>query len=297
MDIIVSLPAADAIWDELNPQPQPSVLMAEYDDSTPKQAYLYTADDITAWPVSAYIVGAWDRATGLQIGQTYDTDGTTVIGTPTNPVTSDYTQFVRPLGNDQGRATGPLDSMRWQGMPEEKFLADANRYPASESPFQLKIERVLHPGGEPEYPVAGWGWTVTMISEDSLRDITARGIGIYSDPECTAFLYTTGAFILETGEYKTHCPPGQVQPTDAQVNFALLLGSLQEGWFNLPEGGGESDALFWAKNQPTGEWATATAYNIGDVVTYSGSTYECIQAHTSQPAWTPPAVPALWSLV
>lgn len=42
-------------------------------------------------------------------------------------------------------------------------------------------------------------------------------------------------------------------------------------------------------------WSGASvAYKIGDLVTYTGATYRCIQAHTSQAGWNPPAVPALW---
>jgi chitinase len=44
------------------------------------------------------------------------------------------------------------------------------------------------------------------------------------------------------------------------------------------------------------EWATGTPYSVGAVVTFGGQTYQCIQAHTSQPDWTPPAVPALWGV-
>ncbi|HTE49943.1 MAG TPA: carbohydrate-binding protein [Kofleriaceae bacterium] len=43
-------------------------------------------------------------------------------------------------------------------------------------------------------------------------------------------------------------------------------------------------------------WATSTPFAVGAAVTFGGSVYECIQAHTSQPDWTPPAVPALWRL-
>ncbi len=43
-----------------------------------------------------------------------------------------------------------------------------------------------------------------------------------------------------------------------------------------------------------GAWAPNTAYATGDTVTYSGSTYTCIQAHTSLTGWEPPNVPALW---
>jgi len=46
-----------------------------------------------------------------------------------------------------------------------------------------------------------------------------------------------------------------------------------------------------------GAWAVGVAYAVNDTVTYGGSTYKCLQAHTSQADWTPPAVPALWQLV
>jgi hypothetical protein len=44
-------------------------------------------------------------------------------------------------------------------------------------------------------------------------------------------------------------------------------------------------------------WAPGVSYKIGDQVTYNTSTYQCIQAHTSQVGWEPPIVPALWKLV
>src|SRR5262245_13564713 len=44
-------------------------------------------------------------------------------------------------------------------------------------------------------------------------------------------------------------------------------------------------------------WKEWTAYRVGDVVTFGGASYQCIQAHTSQPDWTPSAVPALWGAV
>ncbi len=46
-----------------------------------------------------------------------------------------------------------------------------------------------------------------------------------------------------------------------------------------------------------GAWAPNVWYNVGDTVTYNGSTYQCIQAHTSQVGWEPPNVPALWGSV
>lgn len=53
--------------------------------------------------------------------------------------------------------------------------------------------------------------------------------------------------------------------------------------------------VLWASEAPpTGAWTVGVAYKVGDLVTYQGNTYRCLQAHTSQAGWTPTAVPALW---
>ena len=50
---------------------------------------------------------------------------------------------------------------------------------------------------------------------------------------------------------------------------------------------------------PTGagqhpSWQANHAYAAGDLVSYAGHDYRCIQSHTSQTGWEPPNVPALW---
>lgn len=52
----------------------------------------------------------------------------------------------------------------------------------------------------------------------------------------------------------------------------------------------ETPALFPA-------WASGKAYALNDRVRYGEKLYKCVQAHTSQADWTPPAVPALWTEV
>lgn len=292
-DFIVTIPVADLPLPE--DMPNPSVLMAEWNDTVDKVAFLYTAADISAWPVAAEITGAWDSDTGLQDGQTYDGGGA-VIGTPNFPVTSDYGTFIRPLGNDAGEATGLLDSLRWAGHSEPKFLKDDFRYADSNAPFTLEIIRQDYGstalpwdngttyaagdfatsggmwqslqdnntgntpfGGSPFWEFINqsgpWGWVVKMLSDDPGRDITARAIGVYSDPEATAFLFTTGAFVNDgkygAGVFYTECPPGNRAANNDPVYFALLLGAAQEGIFQLidPDDGSEATALFWSADQ------------------------------------------------
>lgn len=41
-------------------------------------------------------------------------------------------------------------------------------------------------------------------------------------------------------------------------------------------------------------WTAGTAYKEGDLVTYLGVTYICLQAHTARAGLEPPAAPNLW---
>src|SRR5579871_208282 len=52
-----------------------------------------------------------------------------------------------------------------------------------------------------------------------------------------------------------------------------------------------------APAQTVQPWQSGVAFKVGDLVTFNGQEYQCRQAHTSQPDWTPPATPALWLLV
>jgi hypothetical protein len=234
MDYIITIPIADDVWTDEAPRPEPSVLMAS---NGTDNAYLTTNPD--GWPVSMVQVGSWDEYTGE----------------PMSPISSAYTGWIRPLGNEDGMATGFLDSMRWQGHSEPKFFTYddtdpenivAERYPSDNRPFSLKIERTLiTDDGFPQIP---HGWKVTMLSADPLRDITARAIGIYND--AGAYLYTTGAFIDDgTGTYFTECPVGQRTADEVQINFKLLLGSAPEGEWVLTVGKSDTTAEFWATDQ------------------------------------------------
>ena len=44
-------------------------------------------------------------------------------------------------------------------------------------------------------------------------------------------------------------------------------------------------------------WEVGTEYAVGYLRRHGGKVYKCLQAHTSQADWEPPAVPALWVVV
>ena len=44
-------------------------------------------------------------------------------------------------------------------------------------------------------------------------------------------------------------------------------------------------------------WEADTKYAAGDRRRHDSKVYKCLQAHTSQVGWEPPAVPALWVVI
>ena len=54
----------------------------------------------------------------------------------------------------------------------------------------------------------------------------------------------------------------------------------------------DTDALSAAELFP--HWDDSKEYAVGDRVSYDGTLYKCLTAHTAQPSWTPSDSPSLW---
>ncbi|HXF68841.1 MAG TPA: glycosyl hydrolase family 18 protein [Thermoflexus sp.] len=77
------------------------------------------------------------------------------------------------------------------------------------------------------------------------------------------------------------------------VVLGVVIGLGLSGLAGLGLGG--SVGMVQAQTPPA--WQPWTTYQVGDLVSYNGVIYRCIQGHTSQPGWEPPNVPALWQPV
>ncbi|MGW2858817.1 dioxygenase family protein [Streptomyces sp. NPDC001205] len=93
--------------------------------------------------------------------------------------------------------------------------------------------------------------------------------------------------------------PGEPRnSTDTIFDARLLMNIRQVG----PAREGTFDFVVDAPQDPTtpptpppsGTWTAGRAYAAGDVVTYGGASYRCLQSHTAIVGWEPPNVPALW---
>lgn len=90
---------------------------------------------------------------------------------------------------------------------------------------------------------------------------------------------------------------GTQREYDGVVYAALQAHTTQEDW--TPDATPALWQVVEAEPEPgeTPAWAAGQTVAIGDLRTYDGVTYRCIQAHTTQAGWTPPVVPALWEVV
>ena len=218
----------------------------------------------------------------------------------------DYDAYmgIVPHGNNpDGTATG-LEQFphTWAGWHKNKRMfgepasleAVARIYPAAVRPYHARIRHKYF--DTPSTPAStGWGFRVELAGTDYSRPPSARAIGVYSDPECTAYLWTTGAFQVGPSDWQTDeaGDPLEVWFTDSwdgdrpddpkDWHIAFLLGSAQEGHQTLPAESDGVEYLFWEHNHGQGggapqPWVQPAgahdSYSIGDRVTHNGSTWE-----------------------
>lgn len=107
--------------------------------------------------------------------------------------------------------------------------------------------------------------------------------------------------------------PNAPEGYTARCSWREASGTIQQVWELVPvEGTAEEAALKLARMQAESlpdeqaalvpalydEWSGgAVGYKDGDRRRYKGKLYRCLQAHTSQPAWTPVDAPSLWAEV
>jgi len=89
-------------------------------------------------------------------------------------------------------------------------------------------------------------------------------------------------------------PPPGPSPENEAISLAttLLLRSTSEA---AVRDGTISDTEAVTLTPLFNQWASPVEYKVGDIVAFENVVYSVVQAHLSQPAWTPPTVPALFT--
>lgn len=146
-------------------------------------------------------------------------------------------------------------------------------------------------------------WT-TLTDEDLraladrlAREQQARALPKQMDALNQEYLTATGrgdgtAWVQPQGGHDAY-PKGHTVMVDGKTYRSKVPANV---W---PPGQDPNGAL-WEAVTPAvvqGEWAAGMDVTVGQIVTYEGQSYRCVQAHRTQAGWTPPAVPALWAVV
>ncbi len=148
----------------------------------------------------------------------------------------------------------------------------------------------------------------TIVSEDTVAaPAFSPSGGTYSEPQEVALTCATeNAVIRYTTDGSEPTASSQVYTDAISVDSTTTIKAkaFKEGMtasstvtavYTIEEDSGEDDSGEGDSGQSEAtEWAPNTSYQTGDIVSYDGKYYECIQSHTSLTGWEPSNVPALW---
>lgn len=234
-------------------------------------------------------------------------------GSQVEPLDQALYEAIRPLGNSPprdvydeggnvvgqtrgGDASSNLIYHHFAGWGQRILGDDASEdsiarfYPVDTQPFAIEI-RHKEWTGQVDPGWNGWGWRAEILGGAGGRDPSARAIGIYSDPECTQYLYTTGAFVQGPSDWQvdgngdpltvwfTETPLGRANPQKEDWHIACLLGAAQEGYNTLGSGEGSVIYLFWDKTQGDPGGGNEEYVDTGaTVIAQAGTVYQISDA-------------------
>ena len=90
--------------------------------------------------------------------------------------------------------------------------------------------------------------------------------------------------------------PEKAALENATAGVAAAATVTSIAFVTLAESGAIDDVTAMEHANVFAEWAIGVQYAVGNMRTYGGKLYRCVQAHTSQEDWAPDVTPALWAL-
>ncbi|MFJ9454044.1 M28 family peptidase [Kitasatospora sp. NPDC101447] len=251
-----------AYWDSLNLQPEENVEgQGRSDDYSFQQAGI---------PTSGYAAGASDTKTSAQAAKWGGTAG--------RSYDSCYHQSCDTTGNVDAtvlnRSADGVAYTIWKtsvggSTPANDFSVSVNPATATVNPGDTATATVS------TATTSGTAQTVNLTASGAPAGVTVTfsPSSVQSGGSATVTVATSAA--TPAGTYAITLT-GTGSATHS-TGFSLVVGN--------------------GNPNPGGTWTPGTTYRAGDVVTYSGVSYRCVQGHTAQVGWEPPIVPALWQPV
>jgi hypothetical protein len=197
-----------------------------------------------------------------------------------NIVSDDFTATRDGIANPSAIVT--FEDSQWRLDVEGKNIINANTVPAL---GDIVMTREPGFGGSV-------GWRAELLDWAEGETPNAIGLGVYSGPNATGYLWTTGGFIFEDPFWTVHCSPGFEPALGTDFYLAWLWGSLPVSpftWFDDPFGDVVGDSMTF---EGGGDFGTATAGLL------AGLTADGDDVISQQGAGLPPIVsPDGWEVI
>ncbi|MGG4127061.1 glycosyl hydrolase family 18 protein [Paenibacillus illinoisensis] len=154
----------------------------------------------------------------------------------------------------------------------------------------VTVSTTVQPGGDTQAPTvptnltstAKTSSTITLSWAASTDNVGVSGYEVYNGTALVTTVSGTSATV--TGLAADTSYTFTVKAKDAAGNLSAASSALTV----------KTDV--GTTNPGVSAWQANTAYVVGQLVTYNGKTYKCLQSHTSLTGWEPSNVAALWQL-
>ncbi|MGL4655541.1 MAG: immunoglobulin-like domain-containing protein [Sarcina sp.] len=140
----------------------------------------------------------------------------------------------------------------------------------------------VNPPVDPEVnqkPTISGATDKTIKVGESFNPLSGVKANDKEDGDITSKIKVSGS--VDTNKAGKYTLTYSVTDSNNQTTTATRTITVQA---DTPEVGGEA-------------WKAGTSYKQGDVVTYSGKKYKCLQPHNALNGWEPANVPALWAVI
>ncbi|MGG4480360.1 glycosyl hydrolase family 18 protein [Paenibacillus illinoisensis] len=154
----------------------------------------------------------------------------------------------------------------------------------------VTVSTTVQPGGDTQAPTvptnltstAKTSSTITLSWAASTDNVGVTGYEVYNGTALVTTVSGTSATV--TGLAADTSYTFTVKAKDAAGNLSAASSALTV------------KTEVGTTNPGVSAWQANTAYVVGQLVTYNGKTYKCLQSHTSLTGWEPSNVAALWQL-
>ncbi|MGW5054573.1 putative Ig domain-containing protein [Actinokineospora sp. NPDC004072] len=175
-------------------------------------------------------------------------------------------------------------------------IAVVGGVPTTGGTYRVTVSVAATTGGSAsvqfDWVINGGGGEVTVPNPGNQTSTVGNAVNLQLTASGGTSPYTWAATGLPAG--LSISPSGLISGTPTAAGTSTVTATATDS-----AGASGSTTFTWRVDPSSGEtsWAPWVSYPIGAIVTFEGVRYRCLQAHTSQPGWTPPIVPALWARV